>query len=118
MFKYLTTKNIENLKYQISAMLNSTETSSSDVAVLKNCDNFIQYSKYSTRIYILGEVARLAYIVMTKRSNMLYKSTLMIIRVNAIWLLSNIVTNIYLDKNMPIIKSSNNNFNKYIINKY
>jgi hypothetical protein len=118
MFKYLTTKNIENHKYNIAEMLNSSNISSHDLCVVKKCDNFIQYSKLATRIYFFSEVSSLIYNFISKKNNILYKSTMMIIRVNALWLLSNIITNLYLDKYMPINKPKSNKFNKYIINKY
>ncbi len=118
MLKYLTTKNIENHKYNISEMLNSSNTSFHELSIVKKCDNFIQYSKLVTRIYFLSEISVLMYNIISNRNNLLYKSTMMIIRVNGLWLLSNIITNLYLDTYMPKIKPNANKFNKYIINKY
>ena len=118
MFKYLTTKNIENHKYNIAEMLNSPNTSDKDLSIIKKCDNFIQNSKLLNRIYFFSEISFLLYNIFLKKSSIMYKSTLMIIRINLVWLTSNVITNIYLDTYMPKNKPQINNFDKYIINKY
>lgn len=128
MFKYLTTKNIENYRYDISILKNRKDIDSKDETRLLKAEKIIEYSKYICRVYLSLECLNFIYRAFILKSNKNRNSLSFVyifIRVNIIWLISNIYTSCYLDKNIPaLIKKYNHDlesdktFKKYITNKY
>jgi hypothetical protein len=117
MRNYLSTNNIENIKYQISVFKNNPETNQKQKDILDQAETFICSSKLLSRLYCFFELSRLSYYLFNRKS-VITKSTFMLIRIYSFWLITNIVTNIYLEKQMEQLKSSSSKgFTKYITNK-
>jgi hypothetical protein len=134
MLKYFTTKNIENTRYEISVLKNKGVNLLEDKMV-KNVENIIDYSKKFSRVYILLEILYLftnefkevyrknRTIIEFSSSNMLRKLAFIYLRVNVVWILTNFMTNLYIEKYSNIHKvikkhkSDKNDFSRYIENK-
>ncbi len=97
MFKYLTTKNIENYKYEISVLKNSKVSSNKDQKCISNAESAIHKGKYLTRIYIGIEIAFLFYGILRKKKSIKKEIALSFLRLNMAWVASNIFTNYYLE---------------------
>lgn len=116
MFNYFTTKNAENIRYEISVLKN-TNLSNTELEQINNAESYLYYSKSISRVYIALEIFNLAYFIYMRRkgesgmkkSNLMWKMALAYMRVNLFWLIMNYATNYYIDRFTNIRK---------IINKY
>jgi hypothetical protein len=124
MYKYLTTKNIENYKYSISVLKNKQELSVKDKEQIFNAEIFMNYSKYISRAYFGGELIRFLYKCTQKKINKLTIFAFLFLRVNIVWFSSNILTNLYLENKFKKliqkhnVNKSEHNFKKFIEHKY
>jgi hypothetical protein len=99
---YLSTMNIENYKYEISVLKNKSLKDDKEKSYVSQAEQVIKFSKYFCRVYVTLEVLNLIY-KYTRRNNKEYafkmrKVAFAYIRINIIWLLANIGTNVYLQK--------------------
>ena len=118
MLKYFTTKNVENIRYEISVLKN-TNLTHHEINQMNNVESLINISKTFCRIYFGMEVCYLLYflykrrkgdtMMIGKRKNILIKLAYLYLRLNIIWLSSNFGTNNYIENYTNI---------KKIINKY
>lgn len=99
---YLSTMNIENYKYEISVLKNKNLKDDKEQRNVTLSEQVIKFSKYFCRLYVAFEVFNLIY-KYTRTNNKEYdfkmrKVAFAYIRINILWLLANIATNIYLQK--------------------
>lgn len=123
MYKYLTTKNIENYRYDISVLKNKHDMDNREKTKLETAEKVILWSKYITRAYFLAEVIR----GINKGRNQTNKKIILlsfaILRLNFVWLITNMCTNLYLEKEVKSIVQRNQtkrqdlDFKKYIEHK-
>jgi hypothetical protein len=118
MMKYLSTNNIENIKYQLSVLKNNPEIGHKQKEIVNQSESFIQNSKLASRMYCILEFSWLLYSTLYKKSNFFSKSTYMVLRISSFWLLTNLATNLYLKKQMEKLGAANSkDFKKYISNR-
>jgi len=113
MLKNFTTKNIENYKYELSVLKNNKLITDKDKNIIFKCENSILIGKYFSRSYITMEI------ILLTMNYKIRKMALAFLRINCVWITSNIITNYYLqNSNLKRIiskyKTENFNFNKYI----
>lgn len=123
MIKYLSTKNIENFKYDISTLKNEKDILKKEKDKLKEAEKIIETGKNLSRLYFALEI--IFYIKnIISRSRVLGRFPYVFIRVNLFWLLSNFLVNAYLDKRIkPIIEKNkklhnDSDFKKFISHKF
>lgn len=118
MLKYFSTKNVENIRYEISVLKN-TNLINHEINQINQVETLINISKTFCRLYFAMEVCNLLYflykrrrqnnMMIGKRKNILIKFAYLYLRLNIIWLSSNFGTNYYIENYTNI---------KKIINKY
>ncbi len=113
---YLSTMNIENYKYEISVLKNKNLKEEKERKNVEMAEKVISFSKNSSRLYCLLEIMNLIYKSTFGKSFKIRKVAFAYIRINIIWMLSNISTNIYLQKysslDKTILKYKNDNKNE------
>jgi hypothetical protein len=117
-FKYSSIKNIENIKYQLSKEKNDPNIDINRKHIIERSETFIKLAKFSSRAYCFFEFALLINAIVNRKPNMPLRTTFMLVRIYSFWVLTNIITNVYLDKQIQALKLTNNNgFMKYIFNR-
>jgi hypothetical protein len=99
MFKYFTTKNIENYKYELSVLKNTNNINEKDKLMVIKVENVIKSGKYFSRGYFFIEFVYLVNLKLIRRNKFsMFKIAYSFLRTNFVWYLSNILTNLYIEK--------------------
>jgi hypothetical protein len=112
MLKYFSTKNVENFKYEISS-LKSENLNKKEKKQITKAENIISYGKNISRFYLIGDATySITKYFRKSRNSSLFLIAYFYLRVNLIWLISNICVNYYLlnYSGLENIKKKNNNF--------
>ena len=97
MMKYFTTKNIENYKYELSVLKNKNVKNENEVKKIEFSENVIHYSKLFCRLYFSIEVLIITSKLINTRKIIWTKFLNAYLRINLIWILSNLSVNYYLE---------------------
>ena len=123
MLKYISNKNIENYKYEISALRNEKLKENENSKIIK-ADHIIRFGKYICRFFLAFELLNLIYKINKKRKVLSF-CVLSYLKINAVWIFSNFLVNFYLERfsdlNKIITKYKKDNdqfrFVQYISNR-
>jgi hypothetical protein len=129
MSNYFSTKNAENIRYEISVLKN-TNLLNVELEQISSVESILFYSKTICRVYFAMEIINWIFLLYKRRkgeismknSSLVWKIALVYLRVNLIWIFMNYGTNYYINKHTNIrkiiskykAKNSNIQFKKFI----